>query len=75
MMVSMARGQRGGDSFAANWWISAPALFAAASAMCGLLAGAVAILRRRERAVSVLAAVAVGAIALLFVLGEAASPH
>jgi len=75
MIISTVSGQRGGETFSDNWWISGPAFAAAASSLSGLVAGAVAVLRRRERSVVVLAALAAGVIATLFVLGEVAAPH
>ncbi len=63
-------GQRGGDTFFSNLYLTVPFLLAAA---CGVLAGAVAVYAvafRHERSIATLMVLAAGMLVLVFGLGE-----
>ena len=66
----VASGQRGGDTFFSNPWLAATILIAAASALAGGVAAALAIFRRGERSILVLLALLLGLFVLIFMLGE-----
>jgi hypothetical protein len=72
--TAVALGERGGDDFTSNWWLSGPALTAAACGVGAFAAGLLA-LRSRERALSVYFATLVGLAVTLFVATEIAFPH
>lgn len=69
-MILVAAGQRGGDTFFDNLWLSGTMLAAGLSAFAGGVTAAVAIVRRRERSLLVVAALLLGSILLFFALGE-----
>jgi len=71
----IASGQKGGDSFFSNLWLSGTILPAAGLALAGGAVGAVAVVRDRERSMSVFAAVLLGLVVLMFILGELVFPH
>ena len=73
-LAAVALGERGGDAFTSNWWLSGPALAAGACGVGALVAGLLAV-RRGERAVSVHLATLVGLAVTLFVVAEIAFPH
>jgi hypothetical protein len=75
MAVSVGSGQEGGEAFTDNWWISGPALVAALGLVGAFATGLFAIAGRRERAVPVFLATAIGAIVTVFLIGEFSSPH
>lgn len=74
MQAAVLNGQEAGDAFNDNWWLAGPALVAAVAAVAGLVTGIVAMVRRQERALSVLLTVVVGALVSLFVLGQLVLP-
>lgn len=71
----VASGQRGGETLADNLWLSGTALPAAGLAIGAGITGAFAAIRDRDRSPGVIAAVLVGALVLVFVIGEVVSPH
>ncbi len=73
MMV--AGGQRGGDSFWDNLWLTVPILLAAVAAIASFFTGVWGIIRSRERSVAVFLSTGVGLLVLLFIVGEIAFPH
>ena len=75
MVVSVASGQEGGDTFADNWWISGPAFVAGAGLVAAFGTGLFAIVGRRERGVAVIVATLIGLVVTLFVVGEVVTPH
>ena len=75
MVLVVGSGQEGGDTFFDNWWISGPAVTAIGGAIAAFVTGVIALIRRGERAVTVMFAVAVGALVTWFVIGEAVTPH
>jgi hypothetical protein len=74
LFVAIAFGQRGGDTFTSNWWLSGPAITAGTCGAGALLAGLLAV-RSGERAFSVYVAMFVGLGVTLFVAAEIAFPH
>ena len=75
MVVSVGSGQEGGETFTDNWWISGPALVAACGVVGAFATGLFAIVGKRERAVPVFLATAIGAIVTLFLIAEIVTPH
>jgi hypothetical protein len=75
MTLSVASGQRGGDTLADNWWISGPALVAALGFVGAFATGSIAIVRVHERALTVLVITAFGALVTLFLVAEVTTPH
>lgn len=75
MLAASIAGQTGGDRLSDNWWLAAPALAAAGCALVGLPLALYAIVRYRERSLSVWLAVVVGAVAVFFLAGEVIAPH
>ena len=73
--VLIASGQRGGDTFFDNPWLSLPALAGALSALAAGLLAALAIIRRGERSLFSFLALLLGLFVLLFLVGEIAVPH
>lgn len=73
--VLVASGQRGGEAFTDNWWLLGTMGAAALCMLASALAGVVAIGREHERSVLVFLAVGIGALAAVFLLGEALVPH
>jgi len=71
----VAGGQTGGDTFFSNLWLSISILSAGVAAIAAGIVGLVCILTRRERSLSVIATVILGAIVLAWVVAEIAFPH
>lgn len=71
----VAAGQRGGDGFFDNLWLTVPVLAAFAAAVAGFVLGVVAIVRRAERSVGVIVATLVGLLVTAFGVLEIAFPH
>ncbi|MBI2859678.1 MAG: hypothetical protein HYX90_11435 [Chloroflexi bacterium] len=74
-LILVASGQRGGDRFSSNLALSVPILLAGVCGVGALVAGAVSIMRSRERSPLVFLAVAIGLMVAAFGIGEVASPH
>ena len=70
LMASVASGQEGGDTFADNWWLSAPAFLAAIGFVVSFVFGVFAIVLRHERSLPVYVATAFGAFVVFFITGE-----
>ncbi len=73
--VAVATGQRGGEGFFDNLWLTGPMLAAFAAAVGATTTGLVAIVRQGERAVLVILGVLVGSLVTLFGVLEVAFPH
>ena len=68
-------GQRGGDTFFSNAWLSWTILLAAGASIAAGGAGLVCIATRRERSVAVSVAAVLGLLVLAWVLAEIFVPH
>ena len=75
LFTAAALGQEGGETFSDNWWLAGPGLVAAVSALVGFVTTIIALARWRERSISVIVALAVSSMAIIFVLGEIIVPH
>ena len=71
----VASGQRGGDTFFSNGWLSAAILLAAACAISGGVTGLFAIFKASDRGPLVIASAAVGVVVVAYVLLEVVFPH
>jgi hypothetical protein len=70
----IAAGQRGGETFFSNLYLTIPALIAAVSANAAFFTGIIGIILRKERAILVFLATAVGLFVIIFVLAEIIAP-
>ena len=75
LFTAAALGQTGGETFSDNWWLAGPGLVAAIAAIVAFVTSIIALARWRERAISVIVAVAVSSMAIIFMLGEVIVPH
>lgn len=73
--ILVASGQRGGETFFSNPWLTLSILPAAALAIAGGVAAAGAIFWRRERSLFSIVALFLGILVVVFVLGEIIVPH
>ncbi len=71
----VASGQKGGDTFFSNPWLSGSILLAGAAAVAAGAVGLVCILTRRERSLLLYATVVLGAVVLAWIVAEIAIPH
>jgi cytochrome bd-type quinol oxidase subunit 2 len=68
-------GQRGGNTFFDNLWISVPMLLAFLSVIAAAMVGAISLIRYNERSPLVFLVVGLGLLVLIFLLGEFLFPH
>lgn len=73
--LMVTSGQRGGDLFFSNLWLTVPMLIAAASGIAAFITGIVSIIKNRERSILVFISTALGLFILLFVSAEILFPH
>lgn len=73
--VLVMSGQRGGDTFFSNLWLSGTILPAAALAIAAGAVGLAAAIRDGERSLVVGIAIIYGFLVLMFTVGEVAFPH
>ena len=66
----VAAGQRGGDTFFSNLWLTVPILLAGAAGIAGGVAAAIAIVRDGERSIFSFAGVLLGAIVIFWTVAE-----
>ncbi|MGI9622850.1 MAG: hypothetical protein ACR2PK_08445 [Acidimicrobiales bacterium] len=71
----VANGQRGGDDFFDNLWLTLPMVGAFVAAISALILGLVAIIRDRERSIAVIAATVIGLLVVGFGAAELILPH
>ncbi len=71
----VAAGQRGGEEFFDNLWLTVPMLIAYFSAVAAFVLGAVAIATAGERSLIVIVATIVGLLVTVFGILEIAFPH
>ena len=74
-VLAVRSGQRGGDEFFDNLWLTVPFLAAYAAAVAGFVLGVVAIVGRGERSVSVVVVSVVGLLVTAFGVLEVLFPH
>ena len=70
----VAAGQRGGESFFSNLWLTAPMVAATLAAMCGGCVGVSAV-TQGDRSPVVMTAITIGTAVALYVAAEIAFPH
>ena len=73
--IIIMTGQRGGDTFFGNLWISIPMMLAFLSAILAFCFGTISIVRDKERSPFVIVASLMGFLVLIFLLGEFLFPH
>ena len=73
--ILVASGQRGGEGFFDNLWLTVPVLIAFASVVVATVAGAAAVITQGERSIIVIAATIVGLAVTIFGILEVAFPH
>jgi len=71
----IASGQRGGETFFDNLWLSIPISLAGICGISAFFTGIIGILKKRERAISIFLSTVIGFFVLWFVLGEILVPH
>lgn len=71
----VASGQKGGDTFFANPWLSGTILAAGVSAVIGAGIGLVAVVKQQERSPVVFVTIALGLLVLAYGIVEVAVPH
>ncbi|MBU0597916.1 hypothetical protein KKF61_02875 [Patescibacteria group bacterium] len=73
--VIVATGQRGGEGFFDNLYLTISILLAGVCGVASFVAGLIAIIKQRERAVLVYLAVIIGALVTLWIAAEIFFPH
>lgn len=74
-MISIASGQRGGDTFFDNLWISIPMFLAGITIIASFLFGFISIVKDNERSLFVFICCLIGFFVLIFLAGEFLFPH
>jgi membrane associated rhomboid family serine protease len=75
MQILVISGQRGGNTFFDNLWLSLPALAAGLSILAAGILAAAAIFGKGERSLFSFLALLLGLFVLLFLVGEFSVPH
>ncbi len=73
--ITVASGQRGGDEFFDNLWLTVPFLAGYVAAVAAFVIGVVSIARARERSVTVIVVTILGLLVTTFGVLEVAFPH
>lgn len=73
--IMILAGQRGGETFFSNLWLTIPFLSAVICAIAGFIYGSISIIRKKERAIVVFVVTIIGFLVLLFVSAEIIFPH
>jgi hypothetical protein len=73
--ILVASGQRGGEKFFSNLWLTIPILIAGISGISAFFTGIIGIIKSKETSVLVFLAVLIGLFVLWFCLGEILYPH
>jgi hypothetical protein len=71
----IAAGQEGGETFFSNLFLAIPGLLAAVSAAIAFFTGIIGIIFKKERALLIILATAIGLFAIIFVLGDLIFPQ
>lgn len=74
VQLMVASGQTGGETFFDNLYISIPMALAGLSGVLALVAGAIAIVKHRERSPLVFIAALIGLFIVVFAFGEILGP-
>jgi hypothetical protein len=74
-IVAVAVGERGGDEFFDNLWLTIPFLAAYVAAVAGFVLGVAAIAAKGERSISVIAVTALGLLVTTYGVVEIAFAH
>jgi hypothetical protein len=74
-IAAVAAGQRGGEEFFDNLWLTIPVLAAFAAAVTGFVLGLFAIATKGEKSISVFAVTVVGLLITTYGILEVAFPH
>lgn len=75
MQIMVMLGQRGGDSFTDNFWLTGTAIAGVVGAAGAVAAGLISMLHDHERSAFVVGAFTIGVLVVLFVAGELVFPH
>jgi len=73
--VFVVSGQRGGDTFFSNLFLTIPMLLAASSGIIAFFTGIISIINKKERSIFVFLSTLIGFFILFFCLGEVLFPH
>ena len=73
--VFVAAGQRGGDTFFSNLYLTVPVVIAALSGISAFFVGIIGVIKDRERSILVYLTTLFGFCILLFCLAEIVFPH
>jgi predicted Abi (CAAX) family protease len=71
----IAAGQRGGETFFSNLYLAIPGLLAAVSAAAAFFTGIIGMIFKKERALLVILAAAIGLFVIIFVIGDLIFPQ
>ncbi len=74
-ILAVRSGERGGDEFFDNLWLTVPFLAAYGAAVAGFVLGVIAIVARGERSVPVIVVSVVGLLITVFGVLEVLFPH
>lgn len=73
--ILIATGQRGGDTFFSNIWLTIPFLLAGLSAIMSMIIGVLAIFKQNEKSFLVYISSFIGFFVTLFLAAEVIFPH
>ena len=75
LFILISSGQRGGEGFFDNLYLTIPGLLSGLSGIAAFIIGLIAIIKQRERAILVFISSFIGFLIFLFILAEVAFPH
>jgi hypothetical protein len=75
LLLMVAIGQRGGETFFSNLALAIPGMLAALSGIAGFFTGIVSIIKSKDHSLLVLLSTGIGLVVLIFCLGEFLFPH
>ena len=73
--LMIASGQRGGETFFSNLYLTIPFLLAAISAISSFFTGIIGVFKEKEKSILVFFSIIIGFLVFLFILGEILFPH
>ncbi|MGB8707594.1 MAG: hypothetical protein WCD72_06590 [Dehalococcoidia bacterium] len=74
-LILVASGQRGGETFFSNLWLTVPMLLAGTCGVAAFVTGLISVIKSKERSILVYLAILIGLYILVFCLGEVLVPH